>query len=136
MKKGGKYRLKNYCLTRPLCLERIFYLVMLMFRGVSLQGTWDTPYNLTTTYITPYKIYIPYQVNKQNTLKSLAITHFLYLPERGLVKTAQNFSPSVAETKASTDPVLPPVYSPTLSPGDSSPLFNAFSSTNLAMRSL
>ena len=46
--------------------------------GVSLEGTGDTPYNFLTPYITPYKIYLPYQVNKHNTLKLLANTHFVF----------------------------------------------------------
>ena len=46
--------------------------------GVSLEGTGDTPYNFLTPYITPYKIYLPYQVNMHNPLKLLAITHFVF----------------------------------------------------------
>ena len=42
--------------------------------GVSLEGTGDTPDNLTT----PYKIYLPYPVNKPNPLKLLAITSFVF----------------------------------------------------------
>ena len=44
--------------------------------GVSLEGTGDTPYNFLTPYETPYKIYLPYSVNKHNPLETLANTHF------------------------------------------------------------
>ena len=44
--------------------------------GVSLEGTEDTPYNFLTPHITPYKIYLPYPVNKHNPLKALANSHF------------------------------------------------------------
>ena len=43
---------------------------------VSLEGTGDTPDNLTTPYITPYKIYLPNPIKKSNPLKPLAVTHF------------------------------------------------------------
>ena len=46
--------------------------------GVYLEGTGDTPYNLTTPYKTPYEIYLPYPVNKPNPLKLLAITSFVF----------------------------------------------------------
>jgi len=44
--------------------------------GVSLEGTGDTPYIFLTPYKTPYKIYLPYPVNKPDPFKSLANSHF------------------------------------------------------------
>ena len=46
--------------------------------GVSLEGTGDTPYNLTTPYITPYIYYLPNPIKKSNSLKTLVITHFVF----------------------------------------------------------
>ena len=46
--------------------------------GVYFEGTGDTPYNFLTPYITPYKIYLPYPVNKHNPLKLRAITSFVF----------------------------------------------------------
>ena len=55
-----------------------FYWPILKFMSeVSLEGTGDTPYNFLTPYITPYKIYLPYQVNMHKPLKLLAVTHFV-----------------------------------------------------------
>ena len=45
--------------------------------GVSLEGTGDTPYNFLTPYITPYINYLPNPIKKSNSVKPLAITHFI-----------------------------------------------------------
>ena len=56
--------------------------------------------------------------------------------EKASEKTATNFNPSAAETKAREEPVLPPVYSTIVSPGDTSCLRMALLRTDIATRSL
>ena len=46
--------------------------------GVSLEGTGDTHYKLTTPYITHYIDYLPNPIKKFNPLKTLAITHLVF----------------------------------------------------------
>ena len=41
--------------------------------GVSLEGTGDTPYNLTTPYKTPYIDYPPNPIKKPNPLQLLTL---------------------------------------------------------------
>ena len=64
-----------------------------------------------------------------------SIAHCL-LFENASENTAINFKPKTAETKANAVPVLPPVYSITVSPGDNSPLSIALVRPDNAIRSL
>ena len=42
--------------------------------GVSLEGTGDTPYNLTTPYITPYIYYLHNSIKKHKPLQLLDLS--------------------------------------------------------------